>query len=58
MLDGKSELAKQIVFNPNTATQTGVTEFGVKYNQYINIIGANGKQIEVLFAFKKTMMVL
>jgi len=25
-------LAKQILFNPKTATQTGVTEFGTKFN--------------------------
>ena len=49
------QLAKQIVFDPDTAVQTAVTEFGTKYNQVINIVGANGKEIEVTFAWIKTL---
>jgi hypothetical protein len=46
-------LANQIVFNSNKAVQTGVTEFGTKYNQVISITGANGKTIDVTFAWIK-----
>lgn len=47
----ESELAKQIVFDPNRAVITGVTQYGVKYNEVIPIIGANGKAINVTFAW-------
>lgn len=47
------ELSKQIVFDSNKAVQTGVTEYGTKYNQVINITGANGKKIDVTFAWIK-----
>ncbi|QIQ22034.1 two-partner secretion domain-containing protein [Zophobihabitans entericus] len=47
------QLSKQIVFDTNTAVQTGVTEFGTKYNQVIKITGANGKQIDVNFGWIK-----
>ena len=40
-------LADQIKFDPKKAVQTAVTEHGVKYNQLINITGANKKIIEV-----------
>lgn len=45
------ELAKQIKFDPNTAIETGVTQYGTKYNQVINIVGANGRSIDVTFAW-------
>jgi len=48
-----ADLAKQIVFNPNTAVETATTEFGVKYNQTITIVGANGRTIDVVFAWIK-----
>jgi hypothetical protein len=46
-----SELGSQIVFNPATAVETGVTQYGTKYNQVISIVGANGKTIDVTFAW-------
>ena len=45
------ELAKQIKFDPNTAVETGVTQYGTKYNQVINIVGTNGRRIDVTFAW-------
>lgn len=45
------DLAKQLVFKAEAAVQTGVTEFGTKYNQVINIVGANGKTIPVVTAW-------
>lgn len=47
----ESDLAKQIVFDPNRAVETGVTQYGTKYNQVIPIVGANGKTIDVTFAW-------
>jgi RHS repeat-associated protein len=46
-----ADLARQIVFDPKTAVQTGVTQYGTQYNQVINIVGANGKTIAVTFAW-------
>ena len=46
-----NDLAKQILFNPKTATQTTVTQHGTKFNQVIPITGANGKTIDVTFAW-------
>jgi hypothetical protein len=45
------ELGKQIVFDESRAVETGVTQFGTKYNQVIPILGANGKTIDVTFAW-------
>jgi len=39
--------------NASKAVQTGVTEFGTKYNQIISIKGANGRVIDVVFAWIK-----
>lgn len=47
------DLARQIVFDPAKAVQTAVTPNGVKYNQVISITGANGRQIDVTFAWIK-----
>lgn len=47
----QSELASQVVFNPAKAIETAVTQFGTKYNQTIPITGANGKVIDVTFAW-------
>jgi hypothetical protein len=47
------DLAKQITFNPATAVETAVTQFGTKYNQVIEIVGANGRRIGVTFAWIK-----
>lgn len=49
--DNLADLAKQIVFDPKKAVQTGVTEFGTKYNQTIAKTGANGKTINVVAAW-------
>ena len=46
-----ADLAKQIKFDPAKAVQTAVTEHGTKFNQVIEIVGANGKRIEVTFAW-------
>jgi hypothetical protein len=44
-------LARQISFDPSKAWETGVTEYGMKYNQVISITGANGRIIDVLFGW-------
>jgi RHS repeat-associated protein len=49
--DNMADLAKQIIFDPKKAIQTGATEFGTKYNQTIAITGANGKTINVVAAW-------
>ncbi|MCR9143036.1 MAG: TIGR04388 family protein [bacterium] len=48
-----SALARQIVFDPKSAVKTAVTEHGTKYNQVISILGANGRKIDVTFAWIK-----
>jgi len=52
-IDNMEALAKQITFDGEKAVQTGVTEYGIKYNQVIPITGANGKIIDVTFAWIK-----
>ncbi|HWS52621.1 MAG TPA: hypothetical protein VN228_00730 [Pyrinomonadaceae bacterium] len=49
--ENMDDLARQIVFDPARAAQTAVTPNGVKYNQVIGITGANGRQIDVTFAW-------
>lgn len=51
--ENAADLAKQIKFNEAAATVTGVTEHGTKFNQVITITGANGKTIDVTFAWIK-----
>ena len=51
--ENAGQLAKQIVFDENVAVQTAVTEHGIKYNQLISIVGANGKKIDVVFVWIK-----
>jgi hypothetical protein len=46
-----ADFARQVVFDPNKAWETGVTQFGTKYNQIISITGANGRTIDVLFGW-------
>lgn len=53
--ENMDDLAKQIIFDPNKAVQTGVTEYGTKFNQTISITGANGKIIDVTFAWMKSL---
>ncbi|MFP1787639.1 DUF6883 domain-containing protein [Lonsdalea quercina] len=48
-----SDLAKQIVFEPSKAVKTAETQHGVKYDQVISIIGANGRTIDVKFGWIK-----
>jgi hypothetical protein len=36
---------------PRISIQTGVTGFRTKYDQVINIVGANGRNIDVTFAW-------
>jgi hypothetical protein len=45
------DLARQVVFDPAKAVETGVTQYGTKYNEIISITGANGRTIDVLFAW-------
>jgi len=45
------QLASQIVFDPSKAVETEETPHGTKYNQTITIRGANGKVIDVNFAW-------
>ncbi|HEX8145842.1 MAG TPA: hypothetical protein VF591_01465 [Pyrinomonadaceae bacterium] len=49
--ENMDDLARQITFDPAKAVQTAVTPNGVKYNQVIRITGANGRQIDVTFAW-------
>lgn len=46
-----ADLAKQIVFDESKAVETGVTEYGTMYDQVISVTGANGRNIDVLFAW-------
>jgi hypothetical protein len=46
-----ADLAKQIKFDEAKATVTDVTQHGTKYNQVITIQGANGRVIDVNFAW-------
>ncbi|MDF7680574.1 VENN motif pre-toxin domain-containing protein [Enterobacteriaceae bacterium ESL0689] len=48
-----SDLAKQIIFDPNKAIKTTETQFGTKYDQVIPITGANGRVISVKFGWIK-----
>ncbi|CAN5720292.1 hypothetical protein BH10ACT9_BH10ACT9_43990 [soil metagenome] len=45
------DLARQIVFDPAKAVETGVTQYGTKFNQVVPIVGANGKNIDVVFGW-------
>jgi hypothetical protein len=38
-------LAKQLVFDESKAVKTAVTPYGTKFNQTINVVGANGSTI-------------
>ncbi len=49
--DNMQRLADQILFDRSTAFLTEVTEYGTKYNQWITITGANGKEIDVLYVW-------
>lgn len=51
--ENMDDLAKQIKFDPAKAIQTRVIPTGTQYNQTIEITGANGKKIEVLFGWIK-----
>ena len=45
------DLSKQIQFDPSKAVPTQLTDFGQKFNQVIPISGANGRVIDVNFAW-------
>jgi RHS repeat-associated protein len=51
--ENMQDLAKQIKFEATTAVETQTTKYGTKYNQVIPITGANGKTIDVTFAWIK-----
>jgi len=44
-------LAQQLVFDETKAVQTAVTPYGTKFNQTINVVGANGRTIPVITAW-------
>jgi hypothetical protein len=44
-------LARQIKFDPAKAIATELTQHGQKFEQVIQIVGANGKRIDVLFVW-------
>jgi hypothetical protein len=50
-----ADLAKQIVFNEKMADLTAVTEYGTKFSQFIRIVGANGRVIDVEFIWIKNL---
>jgi RHS repeat-associated protein len=41
------DLSRQLTFDPSTAVQTAATEHGTKFNQIINVVGANGRTVPV-----------
>jgi len=45
------DLAKQLTFDPGKAVQTAVTEHGTKFNQIIDVVGANGRKIPIKVAW-------
>jgi hypothetical protein len=49
--ENAGDLAAQIKFDPTRATVTELTPHGQKLNQVIPIAGANGRTIDVLFAW-------
>jgi uncharacterized protein RhaS with RHS repeats len=49
----KAGLAKQIKFNSSTAVKKGLTQHGQKFEQVINIKGANGRNVNVTFGWIK-----
>jgi hypothetical protein len=49
--DNLDDLARQIKFDPAKAVATKLTEHGQIYEQIIEIVGANGKRIKVLFVW-------
>jgi RHS repeat-associated protein len=53
--DNIEALAKQIVFDEGKAVQTAITNYGIQFNQVIKITGANGKVIDVTFAWIKNL---
>ncbi|NMH61547.1 hypothetical protein HCJ96_16065 [Alteromonas sp. MYP5] len=53
-IENSNELSSQIVFDEQAAVKTELTQHGQKYNQIIPIIGANGRTIDVTFAWIKT----
>jgi hypothetical protein len=45
------DLARQLVFDETSAVQTAVTKYGTKFDQTINVVGANGRTIPVTTAW-------
>jgi hypothetical protein len=46
--ENAADLAKQLVFDTSQAVQTEVTQYGTKFNQTINVTGANGRTIPII----------
>jgi transposase len=45
------DLASQVIFDDATAVQQAVNEHGTTYRQVIQITGANGRSIDVIFVW-------
>jgi filamentous hemagglutinin len=45
--ENAADLAKQLVFDESQAVKTEVTQYGTKFNQVINVTGANGRTIPI-----------
>ncbi|WJR76474.1 DUF6883 domain-containing protein [Bradyrhizobium sp. NP1] len=45
--ENAADLAKQLVFDESQAVQTNVTQHGTKFDQIINVTGANGRTIPI-----------
>ncbi|MDW5524976.1 T7SS effector LXG polymorphic toxin [Carnobacterium maltaromaticum] len=48
-----NQLSNQIKFDQSKATQTAITDYGVKFSQIIPITGPNGKTIKIEFVWIK-----
>ena len=51
-----SGVGKTIGLDASKALKTGVTQHGTKFNQIISVTGANGRVINVLTGWIKTMI--
>ncbi len=49
--ENSDDLASQLVFDEAKAVQTGVTKYGTKFNQTIDVLGANQRTIPVTTAW-------
>jgi len=45
--ENAGDLARQLVFRESDAVQTAITQYGTKFEQMINVVGANGRTVPV-----------